>query len=166
MTSANSSILDAITAHLDEAGIEYRQLHHEPTRTSEDSARVRGEDLATGGKALFLKTGDDFRLFVFSAARKLDSAAVKRRFGVRKLRFATPDELAQQTGLVPGAVPPFGEPILPYPLFVDTSTTQNERIAFNAGSLNDSIIMSVDDYLRVAAPDVFSFTKEHDSPAQ
>ena len=162
----DASILNAITARLDEAGIEYRQLHHEPTRTSEDSARVRGEDLATGGKALLLKTGDDFRLFVFSAARKLDSAAVKKRFGVRKLRFATPDELAQQTGLVPGAVPPFGEPILPYPLFVDTSTAQNERIAFNAGSLSDSIIMSVDDYLRVAAPDVFSFTKEHDSSAQ
>ena len=163
---SDSSVLDAITARLDAAGIEYRLLHHEPTRTSEDSARVRGEDLATGGKALLLKTGDDFRLFVFSAARKLDSAAVKKRFRVRKLRFATPDELVQQTGLVPGAIPPFGEPILPYPLFVDTSTTQSERIAFNAGSLNDSIIMSVDDYLRVAAPDVFSFTKERDSSAQ
>ena len=156
----NASILAAITTRLDEAGMEYRQLHHEPTRTSEDSARVRGESLASGGKALLLKTGDDFRLFVFSAARKLDSAVVKKHFDLRKLRFATPEELAQQTGLVPGAVPPFGEPILPYPLFVDTSTTENERIAFNAGSLTDSIIMSVDDYVRFAAPQFFSFSKD------
>ena len=156
---SNSGILAAITTRLDEVGIEYRQLHHEPTRTSEDSARVRGESLASGGKALLLKTGDVFRLFVFSAARKLDSAAVKKRFGLRKLRFATPEELAQQTGLVPGAVPPFGEPILPYPLFVNTSITENKRIAFNAGSLTDSIIMSVDDYVRFATPQVFSFPK-------
>lgn len=161
----NDAILAAITTRLDEAGIEYRQLHHEPTRTSEDSARVRGESLASGGKALLLKTGDDFRLFVFSAARKLDSAAVKKRFELRKLRFATPEELAEQTGLVPGAVPPFGEPILPYPLFVDTSITENERIAFNAGSLTDSIITSVDDYVRFAAPEIFSFSKGQDPVA-
>jgi prolyl-tRNA editing enzyme YbaK/EbsC (Cys-tRNA(Pro) deacylase) len=161
----NDAILAAITTRLDEAGIEYRQLHHEPTRTSEDSARARGESLASGGKALLLKTGDDFRLFVFSAARKLDSAAVKKRFDLRKLRFATPEELAQQTGLVPGAVPPFGEPILPYPLFVDTSITENERIAFNAGSLTDSIIMSVEDYVRFAEPEVFSFSKGQDPVA-
>lgn len=161
----NDAILAAITTRLDEAGIEYRQLHHEPTRTSEDSARVRGESLASGGKALLLKTGDDFRLFVFSAARKLDSAAVKKLFDLRKLRFATPEELAEQTGLVPGAVPPFGEPILPYPLFVDTSITENERIAFNAGSLTDSIITSVDDYVRFAAPEIFSFSKGQDPVA-
>ena len=44
------STLDRIRQMFDEAGIEYRELHHPPTRTSEDSARVRGEDLRTGGK--------------------------------------------------------------------------------------------------------------------
>ena len=157
-----SSILAAIAGRLDRAAVQYRQLHHEATRTSEDSARVRGEDLATGGKALLLKVGAEFRLFVFSAARKLDSGAVKRHFKVRKLRFATPEELDELTGLAPGSVPPFGEPILPFSLFVDTSITDNERIAFNAGSLTDSIIMAVEDYLRVATPEVFTFAREPD----
>ena len=144
---------------LDGLGVEYRLVHHEPTLTSEDSARVRGEDIHIGGKALLVKTGDDFRLFVLSAARKFDSSAVKKYFGVKSVRFASRDELKEQTGLTPGAVPPFGRPVLPFDLFVDQSIVDNERIAFNAGSLTDSIIMAVADYLRAAQATVMHFTK-------
>jgi prolyl-tRNA editing enzyme YbaK/EbsC (Cys-tRNA(Pro) deacylase) len=150
-------VFQAICAMLDREQVVYRTLHHEPTRTSEESARVRGEDVRVGGKALLIKTGEVFRLFVLSAAVKLDSSAVKQQFGVKRMRFASADELGELTGLVPGSVPPFGEPILPLELYVDESIRENERIAFNAGSLTDSVIMSVEDYLRVAKPVVFRF---------
>jgi Ala-tRNA(Pro) deacylase len=58
---------------------------------------------------------------------------------------------------VPGSVPPFGRPLLPFPLYADPSVFANERIAFNAGSLTDSIVMPVGDYRRLAAPEVFEF---------
>jgi prolyl-tRNA editing enzyme YbaK/EbsC (Cys-tRNA(Pro) deacylase) len=61
------------------------------------------------------------------------------------------------TGLVPGSVPPFGPPVLPFPLYVDPSVFENERIAFNAGSLTDSIIMGIGDYRRLANPEIFTF---------
>ncbi|MES1262284.1 MAG: YbaK/EbsC family protein [Acidobacteriota bacterium] len=139
-------------------GVEFRAVHHEPTRTSEDSARARGEDLRVGGKALLLKVDDTFRLFILSADRKLDSAAIKQYFGAKKTRFATPEELLQQTGLVPGSVPPFGTPTLPFPLYADPSVFENDRIAFNAGSLTDSIVMPVADYRRLANPEIFRFS--------
>lgn len=154
-----TAVHDAIRALLDEAGVDYREVHHEQTPTSEDAARARGEPLHIGGKALLLKTGDQFRLFVFSAARRLDTKALRHQLGVRKSRFATRDELLGMTGLVPGSVPPFGRPILPFDLYVDTSIEANERIAFNAGSLTDSIILGVPDYLRLANPQVLSFSK-------
>lgn len=153
-------IYDAIRQFLDGLGISYRAVHHEPTFTSEESAKARGEDVRIGGKALLVKTGEVFRLFVLSAALKLDSDAVRARFGVKKSRFARPEELKELTGLVPGSVPPFGPPILPFELFVDESITRNERIAFNAGSLTDSIIMGVPDYMRAAKGEVFRFAKE------
>jgi len=156
----NSPIFDEIRQLLDSHGISYRCVHHEPTYTSEESARARGEDVRIGGKALLIKTGDEFRLFVLSAARKLDSDALKRRFGVKKIRFASAEELGQLTGLVPGSVPPFGRPILPFDLFVDESILENEKIAFNAGSLTDSIIMSTCDYTRVANAIVFRFSSQ------
>ena len=133
------------------------ELHHEPTFTSEESARARGEEVKVGGKALVVRVGDDFKLFVLSAARSLDSAALKRLFGVKKTRFADRDELLKLTGLVPGSVPPFGRPILPLDLYADPSVLANEVIAFNAGSLSDSIVMAVGDWQRVANPVVIEF---------
>lgn len=155
-----SDVFTAIRSHLDSLGIGYRVVRHEPTLTSEESARARGEDIRVGGKALLIKTGEVFRLFVLSAALKLDADALKRRFSVKKIRFATADELRELTDLVPGSVPPFGKPILPFELYVDESITRNERIAFNAGSLTDSLILAVPDYLRAAGPEVFRFSLE------
>jgi prolyl-tRNA editing enzyme YbaK/EbsC (Cys-tRNA(Pro) deacylase) len=154
-----STVLESIRELLTAASIDFVEKEHEPTFTSEDSARARGEELRHGGKALLVKTEDVFRLFVVPADRKLDSAAVKREFGIKKTRFATAEELLELTGLVPGSVPPFGRPILPLDLFVDASIRDNPRIAFNAGSLTHSIIMSVSDYLRVAQPTVFAFSQ-------
>jgi prolyl-tRNA editing enzyme YbaK/EbsC (Cys-tRNA(Pro) deacylase) len=151
-TGNENSILEAIRQFLKAEGIEYREVHHPPTRTSEASARARGEPLRHGGKALLMKADDQFRLFVLPADMRLDSRRVRQELGVRRTRFATRDELLELTGLEPGSVPPFGPPILDFDLYVDSAVTENERIAFNAGSLTDSIILLVEDYLRVAAP--------------
>jgi prolyl-tRNA editing enzyme YbaK/EbsC (Cys-tRNA(Pro) deacylase) len=150
-------LLEKIRELLTSEGISFREVHHEATRTSEESARARGEELRVGGKALLIKVDDTFRLFILSADRKLDSGAIRQHFGARKTRFATPEELMQLTGLVPGSVPPFGAPILPFPVYVDPSVLENERIAFNAGSLTDSVIMQVADYRRLAKPEIFCF---------
>ncbi len=152
----HSKIKELLSQH----SIHYREVAHEPTRTSEESAKARGEDLSIGGKAILLKVGDAFRLFVLSAARKIDSQKIKEHFSEKKLRFATPKELQEMTALVPGAVPPFGRPVTEFDLCVDVSVTKNSRIAFNAGSLTVSIIMDMADYLRVASPEVFEFSTE------
>jgi Ala-tRNA(Pro) deacylase len=99
---------------------------------------------------LVVKADEMFRLLVLPADRKLDSAAVKRHFAVKKLRFADAAELLAVTGLVPGSVPPFGPPVLELPLFADPALLDNEKMAFNAGSLTDSIVMGSADYRRVA----------------
>ena len=149
--------LDRIRSWLTAESVAFREAHHEPTRTSEESARARGEEMRVGGKALLIKVDDTFRLFILSADRKLDSNAIRRHFSARKTRFATPEELMQLTGLVPGSVPPFGEPILPFALYVDPSVFENDRIAFNAASLTDSIVMPIEDYRRLANAVVFTF---------
>ena len=156
-----ADVLAAIRELLTGAEVSFREVQHGPTFTSEESARARGEELRTGGKALLMRVDDAYALFVLPANCKADSGAIRRELGVRKLRFADRDELLQLTGLVPGSVPPFGEPILPFPLYLDAAIQGNERIAFNAGSLTDSIIMGVPDYLRLVRPTrVFAFGSE------
>jgi prolyl-tRNA editing enzyme YbaK/EbsC (Cys-tRNA(Pro) deacylase) len=153
------SVFDRITALLRDRNIEFRHVRHGPVQTSEEAATARGEPLEIGGKSLVIKVDADFRLFVLSAAARLETRAVKRHFRAKGIRFASPVELKDLTALVPGSVPPFGEPILPLPLYVDPSVFANQRIAFNAGSMEDSLIISTVDYRRVAQPEVFKFSQ-------
>lgn len=147
-------------------GAAFRTVHHEPTRTSEESARARGEPLEAGGKAIVMKLDDTFAVFVISAARKIDARRIRARLGARKSRFATPEELVAITGLVPGAVPPFGRPVLDLDLYADASAAANDRIAFNAGSLTDSVVMDTRDWLRIARPVVFDFADDPNPPEE
>jgi len=153
-------ILENIRQLLNDKGIAFREAHHQPTRTSEESAAARGEPLSVGAKALLLRTDNVFRLFVLPADRKLDSNAIRRHLGVHKTRFASVEELDELVGLVPGAVPPFGEPVLPFELYADESVgVEHGRVAFNAGSLTDSIIMAASDWAAVARPVRFRFAR-------
>src|SRR5215469_16653086 len=109
-------VLDRIRSRLAAERVPFSEAHHAPTRTSEESASASGAEQRVGGKALVIKVDDTFSLFVLTADRKLDSAAIKRHYGAKRTIFATSEELMMMTGLVPGSVPPFGEPILPFPL--------------------------------------------------
>ncbi|HJQ81740.1 MAG TPA: YbaK/EbsC family protein [Lacipirellulaceae bacterium] len=156
-------ILVQLRAALQELGISFREVQHAPASTSEESAKARGEDLKFGAKALLLRYDEQFGNFVLPADRQLDSVAVKRHLQVKRLRFATAEELRQLTGLVPGSLPPFGHPIFPYELFADDSLgVDTDRIAFNAGSLTVSIVMSAADWEGFAKPHRFAFTKTRD----
>lgn len=149
------SVFEEICILLTQRGIDFRTVHHEPTMTSEESARARGEDVSIGGKAIVMKIDERFALFVLSAALKIDSKKIKKHFSAKNIRFATKEELLALTGLVPGSVPPFGRPVLDFDIYLDPSLKRNDRIAFNAGSLTDSIIMSTTDYLAVAGATEF-----------
>lgn len=153
----NPTVYDRIIALLGVHSIAYRAVHHEPTFTSEASALARGESIDVGGKAILMKVDADFKIFVLSAALKVDSKKIKEFFGAKKIRFATAEELLEKTGLVPGSLPPFGPPIFDIPLHVDPSVLANTVVAFNAGSLTDSLIIPTEEYYKAASPVVFEF---------
>jgi len=155
-------VFDKIQLFLEEQGVQFEKKEHEATLTSEDSARIRGDKLSQGAKAIVYKVQDEFYLFVLAADEKLDPKKIKQYFKdkgkkVKKTRFASVDELKEMTGLVPGSVPPFGKPMLDFELFVDPSLLVNKTISFNAGSLTKSIAMALDDYISVSNAIIFQF---------
>jgi Ala-tRNA(Pro) deacylase len=160
MLIGNEELHKEIIAMLDTAGVSYKRILHPPAHTSQQSADFRQEPLAIGGKSLLLKIDDEFRLFVLSAELAIDNLLVRRLFGTRRTRFATKKELSDMTGLVPGCVPPFGKPILPFPIYVDPSVLANERIGFNAALLTESVIMATKDWMPLVQPEmVVPFSK-------
>lgn len=129
-----------------------------PTGTA-GASPARPLPLALGVKSILFKIDRSFALFAMSAAREMSSASIRKALGVRRTRFASRRELDEMTGLAPGAVPPFGEPVLPFPLYADPSALEHEAVVFTAGSRTTSIRLATADYRRIAAPRVVAFTR-------
>jgi Ala-tRNA(Pro) deacylase len=154
------AILDQIRQLLTATGVTYDEAHHDAVRTAQEAADARGCPVEIGAKSIVMKTDDVFRLFVLSGASAMGSRLVRKHLGVRRTRFAIPAELAELTGgLEPGAVPPFGHPILPLELFVDPGLLEHDQLAFTPGVHTVSILMASSDWRKVAQPEVFRFAR-------
>lgn len=156
------TVFEKIKIMLDQHSVPFDVLHHEPVFTSEEAARVRGTTLSSGAKALICKAEKEMVLFVMPADRRLAGRVVRRHFGWRKLRFATPEEVDAITGLKPGSIPPFGS-LFGLPTYCDEALGENETINFNAGEHVISVSMRCEDYLRTENPHVAVLTENDDS---
>ncbi len=144
---------------LDGDGCPYEIIEHGVVSTAREAAEARGTPLGEGAKSILLKYDGDFGIFVLSATRQVRSALVRHGLKVRRTRFAYAQELLAMTGLEPGSVPPFGEPVLPLPLFVDPSVFDNEMMVFTAGSRTTSIRMATSDHRRITLPRELAFAR-------
>ena len=143
----------------------FTTLSHAPTRTSEESARVRGVALATGAKAMLLKAGrplahgSPFVLAVLSAARRADLRALRGALGAKALSLASVEDVWRLTGCVPGAVPPFGSLFPGVATVADASIVALPAINFNSALRGESVMgLAVADYLAIEAPTVLNFS--------
>jgi prolyl-tRNA editing enzyme YbaK/EbsC (Cys-tRNA(Pro) deacylase) len=150
-------VFTEIKNFLDENKIDYEFKEHEEVLTSEEAAKVRGEDIKIGAKAMILKCDERFVMFVLSAAKKIDSKKVKKILDCESLRFATPDEVMIITNCLPGGVPPFAN-IFKIDLLVDKTIVDNEFMAFNAGERTKSLKIKTKDYFLLLKPRVEEFS--------
>jgi prolyl-tRNA editing enzyme YbaK/EbsC (Cys-tRNA(Pro) deacylase) len=155
---APSPLLDRVRALLEDAGAPYRHLRHPEARTTEALAAARGMPVSAGVKALVFTIKGRYTVLALRADRETDNRRVRRALGAQKLRFARLEELAA-LGLVPGQVPPFGEPVLPARLVADAGVLEGDVVAFTAGSATDSLVMAAADWARVARPEVLDFAR-------
>ena len=155
--NTNECAFSRVENLLKQRGVTYQVLRHAAVFTSQEAAAIRGVALSTGAKALICKADERFVMLVIPADRKLDSKRVRQALKIHALRFATPDELRQLTGLTPGAVPPFGS-LFGLTTYCDARLGENERINFNAGDHSISVSLRYTDYLQAENPNLGSFT--------
>ena len=155
------TVLERIRAFLNEHHVDFQVTSHRPVYTSTEAARVRGESLQSGAKALILKVDDGFALFVLPGDRRMNSKRIKRAAGVKHLRFATPEEVETLTGLTIGSIPPFGS-LFGIRTFCDPLLGQSEQINFNAGEHTVSIRMRYVDYIAVERPVLAEFAERNE----
>lgn len=152
------NVYDQIMGLLKTHEVAFKTLEHEPVFTSEEAARVRGTKLSSGAKALICKAGKEFVMFVMPADRRLSTPNVKKTLSTRKLRFASPEEVLEFTGLKPGSIPPFGS-LFELQTYCDDGLADESTINFNAGDHARSVSMTFADYQQVEQPRMGSFAE-------
>ncbi len=150
------NLFQKIKQILDSNNVDYQIIEHQPTPTSEESAKARGEEMKTGAKAILMKANDYFMLAVLPADKKIDGKKLRKILKVKKLRFANQEELYEITNCKKGAVPPFGD-LLNVNMIIDKLLFTNKFMAFNAGSLTKSIKMQTKDYFEIVKPKLGDF---------
>lgn len=152
-----------LIALLSDQGAQYRVVEHEAVGKCEAVSEIRGTELGQGAKALVCKVkGNGVKkhvLAILAADQQADLSQLASHFGGLKASLASPAEVDDLTACVFGAIPPFSfHPDLT--LVADPLLFERyDEIAFNAGLLEKSVIMSSADYLRIAQPELVAFRR-------
>ncbi|MDY1035361.1 YbaK/prolyl-tRNA synthetase associated domain-containing protein [Lelliottia sp. CFBP8978] len=152
-----------LIALLTQQGARYRVMEHEAVGKCEAVSEIRGTELGQGAKALVCKVkGNGVKkhvLAILAADQQADLGQLASHFGGSKASLASPAEVDTLTACVFGAIPPFSfHPDLT--LVADPLLFERfDEIAFNAGLLEKSVIMSTADYLRIARPELVAFRR-------
>ena len=145
------------TDYLDREGVPYEIRPHSPAVTAQEkaaSAHVPGRELA---KTVIVKLDGKPAMAVLPAFYLVDLDLLKVAAGARKAELAPAEELNR---LFPdcdgGAMPPFGN-LYGMPVFVAEVLTEDEQIAFNAGTHTELLRMAYSDFDRLVMPIVVKF---------
>lgn len=153
-------IVDKILKLLTDNNLAFRLEEHEPTPTSEDSAKVRGTSMQEGRKAMILKGRKSSKriMIVIQSSNKIDMKKVKLYFK-EDFEFEKPEVILQDFGIEIGGIPPLGN-VLGLETYFDKQNLEEKTAAFNCGLKTKSIIMSIDDLIKAVNPIIVDFKKD------
>jgi Ala-tRNA(Pro) deacylase len=151
-----SDIHEQLRAMLDREGAAYRVIEHEPEGRTEVIARIRGNRLDQAIKSIVVQVRVAKKENIYCLANvpgdcRIDFDGIKNHFNAGSAAFAARDKAQELTGCVIGAIPPFSFNDQ-LQVLADPLIQQNEEVVFNAGRLDRSIFMRLDDYIRIAKP--------------
>lgn len=143
---------------LDQEKVKYVTITHSPAYTAQEvaqSAHIRGKDLA---KTVIVELDGKMAMAVLPANRKIVLQDLREVTGSQEVKFASEDEFkARFQDCETGAMPPFGN-LYGMDVYLAETLTQNQEIAFNAGSHTEVVKLALNDFERLVHPKVVSFT--------
>lgn len=157
----STATFSRLTSLLDQQQARYRVVDHPKAGKSEEVAKIRGTQLGQGAKALVCHVkGNGIKqhvLAILPADQQADLGALAQSVGGTRASLASPVEVDQLTDCVFGAIPPFSfHPdllLVADPLLFE----RFDELAFNAGTLERSLILNTGDYQRIAQPKLVKF---------
>lgn len=143
--------------YLKQNGVRYAHSIHPPAYTASEVAsaeRMPAHDLA---KVVVYSGDNGYGMLVLPADFMVDFAEVRRLLGLGEIRLATEAELIEVfPDCEVGAMPPFGS-LFNLPVLADETIATAQFMAFNAGTHQDVLRMSVSDFHKLVNPLVAAF---------
>lgn len=141
---------------LDQEGAAYRIIEHEQEGRTEVIAKIRGNRIEQSIKSIVVQVRRKGKDNLYCLANvpgdcRIDFNGIKHLFSADSVAFASRDRAQALTGCVIGAIPPFSFSDQ-LEVLADPLIQENEEVVFNAGRLDRSIFMKLDDYIRIAKP--------------
>ena len=148
---------------LDDNNIKYVSIIHSQAFTAQEtaeSAHIPGDEMA---KTVIVKIDEKPAMIVLPASEKIDLELVKSAVNADKVELATEQEFGDMfPSCEIGAMPPFGN-LYDMPVYVEESLTNDENIAFNAGSHIELIKLSFKDFSRLVQPEIVRVSSAYTS---
>ena len=139
-------------AYLTAQGIAYEVTEHPAVYNMEEAARVALPYPEADAKNLFVRDDKKRHYYMITVRgdKRVDLKAFRKQYGLRSLSFASPDELMEILGLVPGAVTPLGllnDQERKVELYLDTEFTG--RIGVHPNDNTATVWMDTQDLVRL-----------------
>ncbi len=139
---------------LEKHRVKYVSIKHSPAFTAQElaaAAHIPGKDVA---KTVIVKLDGEMAMVVLPAPEMIRMNHLRSETGAGQVELASEEEFK---GRFPdcevGAMPPFGN-LYDMRTLVEESLTEDEEIAFNAGTHTELIRMSYADYAELVKPEV------------
>jgi Ala-tRNA(Pro) deacylase len=140
---------------LDQEEAAYRLVEHEAEGRTEMIARIRGNRIEQSIKSIVIqvrrKKENMYCLANVPGDCRIDFDGIKGHFQADSVAFASRQKAQEITECVIGAIPPFSFSNQ-LQILADPLIQENEEVVFNAGRLDRSIFMKMEDYFRIAQP--------------
>ena len=144
--------------YLDSNKIKYVSITHSSAFTAQEiaaSAHIPGKELA---KTVIVKLDSKMAMAVLPASYKVDFDILKKASDANSIRLSDEHEFIDRfPGCEPGAMPPFGN-LYGMDVYAAKSLSEDEEIAFNAGSHTELIKLSYKDFERLVKPKIIEFS--------
>ena len=137
--------------YLDNLNIGYKKFDHVAVFTVEDAKKISQNILGTKTKNLFLRDKKKTNYFLVSTKdnKRVDLKKLAKRLGVKKLSFASPQDLAKFLNLKPGSVSPFGliyDKESRVKLIIDREILEEDRINFHPNDNRVTLNLKTEDF--------------------
>lgn len=149
--------INKLKEFLDSKHIQYIVISHSPAFTAQQvaaSAHVKGKELA---KTVMVKIDGSLAMAVLPASQKVDLERLREAAGAEQVELASEREFRDRfPDCDLGAMPPFGN-LYGLDVYVADTLTDDEEIAFNAGSFTELVRMAYRDFEQLVQPEVLRF---------